>query len=319
MSDEKGERPGPRRKLGRGLSDVSHIFLSGAKPPEPATLAGDPEEDPKDPIADSGNAHDEPSVWLPDATYISVTSGDRVRGKTLLSANLAFSLRSRGYRVTLVNADSEQPDVLTVTECEEGGILGDSLVTNEAFGGLPVVTIYGGKRNPGDSSLDVAEPLAAAGREARLVITDTSPRADTSFSVWRLSSLVLVVTEPAIETMRASYVTVKRVHSAAPGTRIGLVVNAAASHAEGEQCFRKISGVSRDFLKINLRNYGIIMRDQAAERAGEKRVPLLGAFPGSKASECVESIARLILMDESAIARRRTEVRPEECALRRGA
>jgi flagellar biosynthesis protein FlhG len=248
-----------------------------------------------------------------------VTSGERAKGKSLVSANLAFSLRSKGFRVTLLNADSDRPDVLTLTECAEGGDFGDLLVTNEAFGQLPVVTIYGGQRSPGGASPEVNEPLAAAGRDSRLVIADTSPLADTSYGIWRNSSLVVVLTEPPIDTMRSSYVVIKRIHSAAPGTRIGLVVNRAASHAEGEQCFRKISGVSRDFLKINLRNYGIIMRDQAAVQAGERKVPLLGAFPESKASECVESIARLILMDESAIARRRTEVRPEECALRKGA
>jgi flagellar biosynthesis protein FlhG len=302
----------PRRKLGRGLAEVSHIFLSGAEPRRPSV---EPEPD-ADAFEDTRR---EPHLWLPDATYISVTSGERVKGKSLLSANLAFSLRSRGYRVTLLNADSDQPDVLALTECAEGGIPGDSLVTNEAFGGLPVVTIYGGKRNPGDSSLDIMEPLAAAGRQAKLVVADTSPLADTSYAIWRHSSLVVVLTEPAMDTMRSSYVAIKRINSAARGVRIGLVVNGAASHAEGEQCFRKISAVSRDFLKINLRNYGIIMRDQAAKQAGERKEPLLGAFPESKASECLESITRLILMDESAIARRRTEVRPEECALRRGA
>ena len=312
MNEDPGERPRPRRKLGRGLSEVSHIFLSGAESREPA---GSPEPD----TGALEDTHQEPDLWLPDATYISITSGERVKGKSLVSANLAFSLRAKGYRVTLLNADSDQPDVLDLTECAEGGILNDSLVTNEAFGELPVVTIYGGKRSPGDAGLDIMEPLAAAGRDARLVVSDTSPLADTSYSVWRHSSLVVVLTEPYIDALRSSYVAVKRIHAAAPGVRIGLVVNQASSHAEGEQCFRKISGVSRDFLKINLRNYGIIMRDQAAKQAGERKVPLLGAFPGSKASECVESIARLILMDESAIARRRTEVRPEECALRRGA
>ncbi|MGD9140711.1 MAG: hypothetical protein PVJ42_04145 [bacterium] len=312
MNEEPGERRGPRRKLGRGLKDVSHIFLSGA---EPGESFSEPAAGP-DPFED---AHPAPATWLPDATYISITSGERVKGKSMFSANLAFSLRARGYRVTLVNADSDEPGLLDLTGCRQGEVLDGSLVTNEAFGELPVVTIYGGKRNPGETRLDVTEPLAAAGREARLVVSDTSPLADTSYGMWRIASLVVVLTEPSIDSMRSSYVVIKRIHSAAPGTRIGLVVNSATSHAEGEQCFRKISGVSRDFLKINLRNYGIIMRDQAARQAGEKRVPLLGAFPGSKASECVESVARLILMDESAIARRRTEVRPEECALRRGA
>lgn len=319
MNDQRGERHKPRRKLGRGLSDVSHVFLSGAKPPQPEGETSGLTQDLEIRALEAEDAPTESSVWLPDATYISVTSGERVRGKSLLSANLAFSLRSKGYRVTLVNADPDQPDVLSITGCVEGGMRADSLVTNEAFGDLPVVTIYGGRRSPRESGLEVNEPLVAAGREARLVVSDTSPLADTSYGIWRLSSLVIVITEPEIDSMRSGYVTIKRVHSAAPGTRIGLIVNRAASQAEGEQCFRKISGVSRDFLKINLRNYGIIMRDQVAKHAGERKVPLLGAFPDSKASECVESITRLILMDESAIARRRTEVRPVECALRKGA
>jgi flagellar biosynthesis protein FlhG len=311
LNETSGERP--RRKLGRGLSDVSHIFLSGAEPKRP---------DPEIPVP-AGSApegdHSQPSVWIPDATYISITSGEAARGKSMLSANLAFTLRSRGFRVTLVNADSSVPGLTELTGCAEGGATGDSFVTNEAFGELPVVSVFGARRNPGELGTEVAGPMAEAGREARLVVTDTSPVADTSYGIWRLSSLVVVVTEPAMDVMRSAYVTVKRVHAAAPGTRIGIVVNRVASHAEGEACFRKISGVSRDFLKINLRNYGIIMRDQAAVQAGERQLPLLGAFPGSKASDCVEAIARLILMDESAIARRRTEVRPEECALRRGA
>ncbi len=312
MGEAKKDNARPRRKLGRGLSDVSHVFLSGAEPrgskPEPPEDADPFDETPP-----------EPRLWLPDATYISITSGEGVRGKTTLSANLAFSLRSRGYRVTLVNADSDQPDVLALTGCSgEGGPDGPP-AADEAFGRLPVATVFDGGRSPGVSGPDVTESLAAAGRESRFVICDTSPLADTSYGVWRVADLVIVLTEPCVESMRSSYVVVKRLHAAVPGTRVGVVVNLAAGHAEGEQCFRKISAVSRDFLKINLRNYGIIMRDQAAVEAGERKVPLLGAFPGSKASECVESITRLVLMDETAIARRRTEVRPEECALRRGA
>jgi flagellar biosynthesis protein FlhG len=304
------ERQRPRRKLGRGLSDVSHIFLSGA---EQVRAGGGVEES----RGEEGGEYKEPSFWLPEATYISVTSGESVRGKSTLCANLAFNLRSRGYRIALVNADSEQPDLLTITGCS--GAAGDLPVTNEAYGGMPVVTIYGGTARPHESSLDLVEPLAAAARESRLVLIDTAPLADASYRIWKHSDLVIVLTGPTVEPMRSSYVTIKRVRAAAPLARVGLVVNEASSYAEGEQCYRKISGVSRDFLKINIRNYGIIIRDQAVQKAGEKRVPLLTAFPDSKASDCVESITRLILMDESAIARRRTEVRPEGCALRKGA
>jgi len=311
VNEDKADGTVPRRKLGRGLSDVSHIFLSGAEPGRrlPDLKVAEEEE---------RGIEREPSDWLPDATYISVTSGERVKGKTSLAANLAFSFRGRGYRVTIVNADPDQPDLIALTGAgiEETG--GDLLRSSEPFGGLPVVTIYGGMRRAVDRGPDVVESMAAAGREARLVVADTAPLADTSYAIWKMCNLVVVITEPDIDSMRSSYVAIKRIRSAAPGVRIGLVVNRVRSYTEGEQCYRKISGVSRDFLKINLRNYGIIMRDQAAIEAGERGVPLLGAYPASQASECVEAIARLILMDESAIARRRTEVRPEECALRKG-
>jgi flagellar biosynthesis protein FlhG len=160
--------------------------------------------------------------------------------------------------------------------------------------------------------------LERASRQAQYVFVDTSPKGGTSDLIWKIARLVVVIAEPDTDRMRASYATIKRVNSASPEGRVGLVVNMAKGHDEAEQCFRKISGVCRRFLKINLRNYGhIVFSDRVAEVC-ERAEPLIRAWPGSGAARCVNSILRLIVMDESAIAKRRREVRVKECALKGG-
>jgi MinD-like ATPase involved in chromosome partitioning or flagellar assembly len=82
--------------------------------------------------------------------------------------------------------------------------------------------------------------------------------------------------------------------------------------------FRKLAEISRKVLKINLRNYGYVFLDDAVPEALRQTVPLVMAFPDSRAVRCLEEILGLIAMDESAIARRRKEVKLTECALKRG-
>jgi flagellar biosynthesis protein FlhG len=301
---EGGAEAKRERRLGRGLAEVSHIFLSGAE-----RQAIKPAET------------DDLSLWMPDSTVISITSGEAVKGKTFLAANLASGLCEKGRKVAIVNADAGKPGILDVTGATPSGSEESIMKTNEAFGSLSAADVLGGLGGrPGEahgsgSALGVIEKAA---RQAQIIIIDTSPGADSSRAIWRLARLAIVITEPGTETMRASYVTIKRIHGAAPQGRVGLVVNRARSYEESEHCFRKISDVCRHFLKINLRNYGLIVHSDAVGEACGKAVPLISAFPGSKAAKCVGSILDLIVMDESAIAKRRREVTTKECELREG-
>ena len=110
MVSERPRRPTRRRKLGRGLSEVSHIFLSGAEKNLKESVDRDPDNAPNGAPDGTGEA-----LWLPDANLISITSGEKIQGKTLLAANLAFGLFTEGRSVGIVNADSEKPDILDMT------------------------------------------------------------------------------------------------------------------------------------------------------------------------------------------------------------
>lgn len=351
----------PARKLGRGLSEVSHLFISGqervargvkpqqahAQPahPQPAEVRppsslnrrlADSRERPSDEwtAGDSG-------LWRPRATYISVTSGDGVRGKTFLTANLAFGLVARGRRVAVVNADVAKPDILDVLGSSRAESAGGVGAAGGAYGGIPTADALAQSNfaspdaavawpeSPGSpetpfetpSPMPFADPLPAieaVAREGQTVIIDIPSGADLAPAVWRISNLAIVVAEPGAEKIKASYVAIKRIHAASSGARIGLAINLIQSYAEGEECFRKLAEICRKFLKINLRNYGYVLEDAAASEALLRAVPLIKAFPDSIAARCIDSILGLICMDESAIARRRKEVTLTGCESRKG-
>jgi flagellar biosynthesis protein FlhG len=305
MVEHRSKVPKRARKLGRGLSEVSSVFLSGAEGAD----AG---------AADAADIR----LWMPDAHIISITSGVGVCGKTLLAANLGFGLHDKGRKVAYVDADQDRPGIIELTGSAPAGGDQPFMRTNEAFGGVVAIDVesgtHAGDKGGAGPGLSIGH-IDAAARLAQTVLIDTSPKMESSRAVWQLARLVLVLTEPATDKMRASYATIKQVCGVLKGGRIGLIVNMAKDYYEAEQCFRKISNVCRRFLKMNPRNYGFIVHSDAVREACGRAVPLVRAFPGSKAAACIESILGLIVMDESAIARRRREVTVEECALKGGA
>jgi flagellar biosynthesis protein FlhG len=294
------------RKLGRGLSQVSHVFLSGVERQAEESQEKDLEAKAEATLSEIEDF----AYWMPDAGLISVTSGDGVRGKTLIAGNLGVGLYWQGRRVAVINADSGKPDILDITRDTITASLEPDAIPDQKFGSMTAVDLDDGVGGLGE--------IEAAARQAQFVIIDTGPRAQAGPIIWKLARLVIVLTEPTTTKMRASYAAIKRVYSLWPEGRIGLVVNMAKGHDEAEQCFRKISSACRHFLKTNLRNYGYVNHSDAVKEASEKTVPLIRAFPESKAARCIDSILRSIVMDESAIAKRRREVTLRECALKGG-
>lgn len=304
MAPEEPKRTRKRKKLGRGLSDISHIFLSGADKPE---LKAEPDHD--------------LAFWTPDVDILSVTSGDGVRGKTFLAANVAFGLSLEGYRLALVNADPGRPDVFDVTGADRADGMLDAMKSSAEFGSIPEADLVGRYgTGPGGiqqpvSPIEVIDRLAT---RVQRVIVDTSPQAKPSLSIWKFARLVLVITEPSSEGMKSSYLTIKHVHAVSPGLRVGLVVNFAGDRNEGDKCYRKMSNVCRRFLKTNLRNYGYIVPSEAVAEACGRAVPLAREYPASEITRCIDYMVRLIVMDQLAIARRRREVTVKACVSREG-
>jgi len=276
MNDEKVKHR--RKKLGRGLADVSHVFLSGVSEKQ-TTEPGD--------------------FWLPERSLITVTSPSEIKGKTLLAANLAYGLASRGRRVKLVSDDetliSQRADRLS---SDAGGALG---ILSLREMGLTSSRV--------DVDPDWVDGIAS---DSDLVIVEIAASDPKSAGIWRFSRLVIVIAEPGTQQMQSAYATIKQVTGSSCKIRIGLVVNLARSYDEAERCFRKISGACRQFLKINIRNYGHILFDESVEETKRQGRPLW-EVSDSSIGDCMRSIVRCFVIDERAIGRRRKEVKQRSC------
>jgi flagellar biosynthesis protein FlhG len=304
MPVDRPKRLTRRRKSARGLSEISHVFLSAAEKPEAEEQA------------DKGWA-----LWMPEVDILSITSGEGVRGKTFLAANLAFGLSYEGYRLAIVDADARKPGILEITGAVRADEDDGASTSNSVFGSIPEIDFQtAGRLIPGPEP-SPGSPVSALEKVARRVqrlVVDTAPVGLSSLAIWKATGLAIVITEPSSDGMRSSYLTIKRINRVAPAARLGVIVNMAGSLAEAERCFRKISSVCRRFLKTNVRNYGYIIHSAEVAEACARAIPLIRAFPESRIAKCVDSIVRLVIMDELAIARRRREVTLNACVSREG-
>ncbi len=285
--NEQGSSQRPR-KLGRGLADVAHVFLSASeeKSTQPVEL---------------------PEFWLLRNKIISITSGEGVRGKTLLAFALSLGMLKLGRSAALLSPDRDLLKAALDKMCSDARSGGESIPIS-----LPHLYSFPEIDDSMTDSKMRTEWVESACREAGFVIIDTPFDNLLSLQIWKLCDLVIVLTEPSTKKMQSSYATIKKIVNANKNSRIGIVVNMARGYDEAEKCFRKMSSATRSFIKINLRNYGFIPFVEPLVDLWQDGEPF-GKLETFGMVTRGEQIARSILMDESAIARRGKEVTVKPC------
>lgn len=285
---EPGSSQRPR-KLGRGLAEVAHVFLSASEEKVPELV-------------------EQPEFWLIKDKVISVTSGEGVRGKTLLAFAVSVALVSLGRSAALVSPHHQLlRDVIGKIDAAGDGSTGQSMPIR-----YPSIHQFG-QIDEGRSDFETqTEWIELPCREASFVIIDTPPDISLHSQIWKLSNLVIVLTEPVTKKMQSSYAAIKGIVSVNKDSRIGLVVNMVRGHDEAEKCFRKMSSATRSFIKVNLRNYGYIPFAGSLTDVWQT-AELLKNLESCGVIKRAVQIAGSILMDESAIARRGKEVTLKPC------
>ncbi len=274
------------KRLGRGLADVSHVFLSGTS----------------DERADAAEPSD---FWLPERRLIAITSGKGVRGKTLVAFGLAHGLAEKGRRVALFTDDEALLSDAKLSPPAGGEPKGKGPHSLSIFELSPLLTVL-------EDGVDVNQ-LERAADGYDVVVVEVTPQISSETLIWKLARLIIVIAEPGTRQMQAAYAMIKRLATSRAGCRIGLVVNLARDYDEAERCFRKISRACREFLKVNVRNYGYVALSDEVVRvlAGGKQPSYVWSNP--LIARCFESIVRIYLIDDRAVRRRRKEVKQKSC------
>ncbi len=242
---------------------------------------------------------------------IAVASGKGGVGKTWLSITLAHALARTGQRALLFDGDlglanvdiqlglQPEQDLSAALGC--GQALGDAVQAVTATG-FEVIAGRSGSGSlaslsaPGLTAL--AQQLLALAPSYDRVVLDLGAGVDATvryLAARCATSLVVTSDEPTALT--DAYAFIKLAVKQDPRADLRVVVNMAASQAEGERTYATLHKACSSFLKADPPLAGVIRRDPRVKDAIRSQEPLLTRHPNCEAAGDVEALARQLAAD----------------------
>jgi flagellar biosynthesis protein FlhG len=239
------------------------------------------------------------------ANMVAVASGKGGVGKTWLSVSLAQALARGGRRVLLFDGDLGLANVdiqLGLHPSNDlAGVLEGAYPLKEAVishpgGGFDVVAGRSGTGSlanlPAGRLQRLMTGLASVAPAYQRVILDLGAgleRTVRQLAAMARTSLVVATDEPT--SLTDAYAFIKLAHMQNPKSDLRIVINMAASPAEGERTYATLLKACESFLKISPPLAGVIRRDGKVKDAIRHQIPMLTRHPTCPAAEDIEKLA----------------------------
>ncbi len=242
----------------------------------------------------------------PIANAIAVASGKGGVGKTWLSITLAHALANLGRRTVLIDGDlglanvdiqlGLSPEVDLADVLDNNVPLAEAAQRHEATG----LDIVAGRSGVASLATLSTARLATFGRGIAeisgrydRVLIDLGAGVERPVRYLAASAQrTLVVTNDEPTSLTDAYALIKLLVQDGAKTKIAVVVNAAASKAEGERTYKTLAKACDTFLKMTPPLLGVVRRDAKVRDAIRAQTPLLTRHPGSDAARDIEAIAQ---------------------------
>ena len=250
------------------------------------------------------------NAWA-DVRVVAVTSGKGGVGKTNIAVNLAIALRSKGYRVLVIDADLGMANVDVLLGVSSRRNLLDLLRPDVSLDDVIVETSHGVQYISGGSGIEKAleydraeklllqQKLADCAARADVILVDTGAGLGRNVMDFILAAdEVILVTTPEPTALTDAYAVMKAYSMYAAKPNMRLVVNRVYDEAEGLEVAEKLRKTAERFLHMEIQSLGAIYEDRTMIQAVRQQKPILEAHPDALAAKCIKAIARSMLYGE---------------------
>ena len=240
---------------------------------------------------------------------VAVASGKGGVGKTWFAITLAHALARQGKRVLLFDGDLGLANVDIQLGLMPERDLGSFIAGRTSFEGAATHFGAGGfdilVGRSGSGALSalapsvlerVLEGVRSAGQGRDVILLDLGAGLDRA--VRRMAAyadMLLVMTTGEPTSLTDAYAVLKLHAADRPDGISRVVVNQAASRAEGERTYTTLARACSSFLGRTPPLLGVIRRDERVRDAIRRQTPLLTRHPGCSAAQDVEAAANCVL------------------------
>lgn len=261
-------------------------------------------------LADSANIADTKSTHI-----IAITSGKGGVGKSTISANLAYTLWTMGYKVGVFDADIglANLDVIfgvkaykNLLDVLKGDVMLDDIIL-QIEQGLSLIPGHTGEEIFRYDEVVLENMQSTMLDDLDFLLVDTGAGiTDNIQRFLKISSHLIVVTQPDPSAMTDAYASIKV--ASKHKNKIFVIVNQAKSLKEAQNVFDKIQNVAKaNISHLELIMLGKIQVSDMITQCNRARKLFVKVFPKSPptasiqtiANNLVESVEQNMLLNES--------------------
>lgn len=281
------------KKLGRGLEDFSHLFISS-----PAETKKPLEQTRQDSLMQ------EKGVIAP-ARAMCIVSHKPLDERSFLVINLTLEIARQGMKIIVLDGDFSTPRLSMMMEgftptplahlnTHNGKAVGDVHETDEVTLITLDVDLSSLSALGQDERRTLIENFNKLEERSDMILVVASPRYMQQMKpLLHAVDEVMVITPHPLPEMINSYGLIKRIFQLKENARVGIVSSNVTNALQADSIFEKMNRVVKKFLHKPLYNYGF-MPDDGELRCILKKQHSLHDLPPTKLFKSITDIRRTI-------------------------